>query len=93
MPVSLPAQETGIATVALGELTVELRLEPLTITIRRGDRTVISGMTLFGRDGQGTDRLIDLTEGVIVDERLGPRLAVGPATITPSVRSISRSVP
>ncbi len=84
MPVSLPAQETGIATVALGELTVEVRLEPLTITIRRGERTVIGGMTLFGRDGQGTDRLIDLTEGVIVDERLGPRLAVGPATIVDS---------
>ena len=81
MPVSLPAQETGIATVARGGLTVEVRLEPLTITIRRGERTVIGGMTLFGRDGQGTDRLIDLTEGVIVDERLGPRLAVGPATI------------
>ena len=45
---------------------------------------MVGGMTLFDADGQGTDRLIELTEGVIVDEARGPRLAVGPATVVES---------
>jgi alpha-glucosidase (family GH31 glycosyl hydrolase) len=51
---------------------------------RQGDRTVIEGMRLWIREGTAADQLIQITEGVVITERLGPAIGIEP-TRTPSV--------
>ena len=57
-------------TLARGALTLEVDLDPLAIRVRRDHRPLIERLTLFTQGGQGADRLIELTEGVIVTEQL-----------------------
>jgi len=60
-------------TVALarGELAVEVRLKPFAVRLVRQDNPVIQELTLFAQEWSGGDRLIHLTEGVMVEEERG----------------------
>jgi alpha-glucosidase (family GH31 glycosyl hydrolase) len=70
MPVSV--QQTARAvTVSRGGLTVEVALNPLRVHVARHGRVLIDGLALFTQSGSGGDRLIQLTEGVIVEEERG----------------------
>jgi alpha-glucosidase (family GH31 glycosyl hydrolase) len=64
------AQEAGVLTLARGRLVVEVGLDPLLIRLSRDGESLIDDLTLFTQEGEGKDRLIELTEGVIVTERL-----------------------
>jgi alpha-glucosidase (family GH31 glycosyl hydrolase) len=65
----------------LDRLKVEATLEPLELRVRRDGTPLIDGLTLFTQQGEGGDRLIELTEGVLVSEQRGEPAAVGPATV------------
>ena len=75
------ATEAGIATVKRGELTVDVGLDPLSISVRRGGVAVVDRLELFTQAGGGSDRLIDLTEGVLVEETREDAQALGPGTV------------
>jgi len=64
-------------TVALarGELAVEVRLKPFAVRLVRQDNPVIQDLTLFAQEWSGGDRLIHLTEGVMVEEERGEPVA------------------
>jgi alpha-D-xyloside xylohydrolase len=67
------AQEAGVVTLARGGLRVEVSLDPLSIRVARDGLQVIDDLVLFTEAGGGADRLIELTEGVLVEEvREGP---------------------
>jgi alpha-glucosidase (family GH31 glycosyl hydrolase) len=57
-------------------LTVVVSLDPLALTVSRRDRELIGELTLFTQPGRGRDRLIELTEGVLVEEELGERAPI-----------------
>ncbi len=84
----MPASATrpGSRRWRADELRVEVRLDPLAICVRRGGRTLIDGLALWTRAGTGRDRLITLTEGVVVEETRELAVALGPATVTASGR-------
>ena len=62
--------ERGAGTVlmASGELEVKVTLDPLLITVERRGEAVFGGMRLALRGGSGSERLIHLTEGVVLEE-------------------------
>jgi alpha-glucosidase (family GH31 glycosyl hydrolase) len=72
---------TGPVEVALGCLAARVRLDPLAITVDRDGRALIGDLTLFTQDGSGGDQLIQLTEGVLVNEELGERAPIGSASV------------
>ncbi|MFI5122149.1 MAG: hypothetical protein ACHQJ5_04580, partial [Vicinamibacteria bacterium] len=90
MPVSVQAQQAGIARLERGGLTVEVTLDPLSIAVRRAGRPLVDGLTLFTQEGAGRDRLIELTEGVLVEETREPRREVGPATVVDAAAGVLR---
>lgn len=69
-PVTLE-QGTGTVRLARGPVGAEVRLDPFSVRVERSGAELIAGITPFARDGDGGDRLIHLTEGVLVEESLG----------------------
>ncbi len=67
VPVKLD-QGARTVTLAGGRLAVEVGLSPLTIRLTRRGAAVIQELTLFAQEWSGGDRLIHLTEGVLVEE-------------------------
>ncbi|MGH2953769.1 MAG: TIM-barrel domain-containing protein [Solirubrobacterales bacterium] len=82
MPVVSSDQTPGAAALARGHLTVRVRLDPLSLCIERNGRPLIDGVTLHTQPGSGGDRLIQLTEGVLVEEDRGQPVAIAAATVT-----------
>src|SRR6476620_3585273 len=65
----------------LGPLRVEISLAPLSIHVRRAGRRLHRALTVWACEAIVCDRFVQVTEGVIADERLGfPERAVA-ATI------------
>lgn len=59
-------------------LRIEIGLTPLRIHVRRAGRRLLRGVTGWAVDGEVRDRFVQVTEGVIADERLGfPEWVVG----------------
>jgi alpha-glucosidase (family GH31 glycosyl hydrolase) len=75
------AQEAGVMRLARGAITVEIALEPLTVGIDREGRTLVDHLRLFTQAGSGRDRLIELTEGVLVNETVSEPEPLARATI------------
>jgi alpha-glucosidase (family GH31 glycosyl hydrolase) len=67
------------STLALdrGSVRIGVRLDPLTLDVTRGGTAVISGARPWLADGVVRDRFVQITEGVLADEDLGPALRVG----------------
>jgi alpha-glucosidase (family GH31 glycosyl hydrolase) len=80
-------QEAGAVALTRGELVVEVRLDPLAVNVRRRGAALIEGLTLFVQPGEGRDHLIDLTEGVLVEEELGERIRIERATLGDATES------
>src|SRR5918996_1769485 len=80
MAVSL---ERGSGTVVLErcQLRVEIRLEPFSVRVSRRGIDLFDGITLFTQPGEGEDRFIQLTEGVIPEERRGEPTPIGDARV------------
>ena len=67
-----------------GPLRVEISLAPLRIHVRRAGRRLLRALTVWACEGEVRDRFVQVTEGVIADERLGfPERAVA-ATVAAS---------
>jgi Glycosyl hydrolases family 31 len=68
------AVQRGTESIALvrGHVRVEVALEPFSIRIERAGVGLVEDGGLWARDGSGGDRLITLTEGVLIEEELGP---------------------
>jgi alpha-glucosidase (family GH31 glycosyl hydrolase) len=75
------AQEAGVVTLARGRLRVEVSLDPVSIRVSREGRALIEDLILFTEAGAGHDRLIELTEGVLVEEVRDEPIALGAATV------------
>ena len=77
----MSATATGDRVLELGPLRVEIALAPLSIHVRRAGRRLLRALTVWACEGEVRDRFVQVTEGVIADERLGfPERAVA-ATI------------
>jgi alpha-glucosidase (family GH31 glycosyl hydrolase) len=75
------APATGDRVLEHGPLRVEISLAPLSVHVRRAGRRLLRGLTVWACEGEVRDRFVQVTEGVIADERLGfPERAVA-ATI------------
>ena len=70
VPVRLE-QNARMVTLARAQLVVEVGLSPLTIRLARRGGWLIQELTLFAQEWSGGDRLIHLTEGVMVEEERG----------------------
>jgi alpha-glucosidase (family GH31 glycosyl hydrolase) len=75
MPVSVE-QTARAVTLTREAVTVEVGLEPLRVRVARLGRPLIDGLTLFTQPGSGHDRLIELTEGVLVEEERGDAVEI-----------------
>src|ERR671934_1350551 len=59
------------------QVRIEIALAPLTIHVRRSGRRLLRALTVWACDGEVRDRFVQVTEGVVADERLGfPERAV-----------------
>jgi alpha-glucosidase (family GH31 glycosyl hydrolase) len=58
--------------LARDEVSVGVALDPAALTVRRGGRTLISELSLWSADGSIHDRFVQITEGVLPEERLEP---------------------
>jgi hypothetical protein len=67
----MSATATGHRVLELGTLRVEIVLAPLSIHVRRAGRRLLRGLTVWACEGEVRDRFVQVTEGVIADERLG----------------------
>ena len=54
---------------------------PFRLAIARDDETIVDDLAPWAADGESRDRFVQLTEGVIAEEQLGPRLEVVHAEI------------
>jgi alpha-glucosidase (family GH31 glycosyl hydrolase) len=63
---------TESISLARGPLRVEIGLDPFSIRVERGGVSLIAEGWLWAQAGSGGDRLITLTEGVLVEEDRGP---------------------
>ena len=80
----MSATATGDRVLERGPLRVEIGLAPLSIHVRRAGRRLLRALTVWACEGEVRDRFVQVTEGVIADERLGfPERAVA-ATIAAS---------
>ena len=71
-----------------GPLRVEIGLAPLSIHVRRAGRRLLRALTVWACEGEVRDRFVQVTEGVIADERLGfPERAVAAAVAAADERS------
>jgi alpha-glucosidase (family GH31 glycosyl hydrolase) len=74
--------DLGTTVLELGALRVELALTPLRIDVRRGGRRLLRGVGVWACEGEVRDRFVQVTEGVIADERLGfPERAVAATAV------------
>src|SRR5919198_853536 len=88
------ATTTGELTLDHAQLSVEIALAPLTIHVRRSGRRLLRALTVWACEGEVRDRFVQVTEGVVADERLGfPERAVearvaaaGPRGARPALR-------
>jgi alpha-glucosidase (family GH31 glycosyl hydrolase) len=70
-------------------LRVEIRLTPLTIHVRRAGRRLLRAVTVWACEGEVRDRFVQITEGVVADERLGfPERAVAANVADADSRSV-----
>jgi alpha-glucosidase (family GH31 glycosyl hydrolase) len=74
-------QEAQPLALARGEMDVQVELDPLRVRISRAGRLLVSDLCLFTQDGEGSDRLIELTEGVIPEEERGAVSVLASATV------------
>ena len=65
--------ERDARTVRLdrGRLAVEVALDPLRVSINRAGGPVVDDLRLGLRSGSGSERLIQITEGVVPEETWG----------------------
>src|SRR3984957_10506741 len=68
------AISAGVEQVVLerGSLRIELELRPFAFTIRHAGRRVIRAGGVWVADGTSQDHFVQMTEGVIPNEQLGP---------------------
>src|ERR1700729_1075717 len=55
-----------------GRLRVEIALQPLELTVRRGGRRLVRSLGAWVADGTVQDNFIQFTEGVVAHEELAP---------------------
>ena len=85
MPASpLPAKASK-PVLERGGLRVVVGLHPPRLSVRRQGRRLLRGAHVWAADGEVLDRFLQLTEGVIAEEALGPR----ERGVTATVRSRS----
>ncbi|MDQ6749233.1 MAG: hypothetical protein M3Z33_00535 [Actinomycetota bacterium] len=70
MQLDLDAPATFV--LASGRVRVEVKRHPFALTVWRRDRCVVANLRLWVADGTAADRLITVTEGVVVEEALEP---------------------
>jgi len=69
-------------------LRVEVALAPLRIHVRRDGRRLLRALTVWACEGEVRDRFVQVTEGVIADERLGfPERAVAATVADANARA------
>jgi hypothetical protein len=68
-------------TLRRGRLQVDVRERPFGVRIVRDGESLISDLALFIQPGRGADRLIELTEGVLVEEERGEAEAIPHAAV------------
>ncbi len=73
-PLATPPKPSATRDRGFGEL----QPGPAGLDWNVGGREVLSGLRLWVREGTAADQLIQLTEGVIVSERLGPPVEIEP---------------
>ena len=75
----MSATASGDRVLAHGGLRIEIGLAPLRIHVRRAGRRLLRALTVWACEGEVRDRFVQVTEGVIADERLGfPERVVRP---------------
>ena len=78
----------GDRVLERGPLRVEIGLAPLSIHVRRAGRRLLRALTVWACEGEVRDRFVQVTEGVIADERLGfPERAVAATVAAADERS------
>ena len=74
-----------------GAVEVEIGLDPLAITVRRGGRRLVRDLSVHLLDGVVGDQFVQWTEGVLAHEDLEdpvrPRAAQAEATATATARA------
>jgi alpha-glucosidase (family GH31 glycosyl hydrolase) len=75
------AHRAGLLTLARDGVVVEVDLDPLAFRVRRRGVVLVDKLTFFTQAGSGEDRLIELTEGVLVAEQREPEVALGAAVV------------
>ena len=84
----MTATASGDRVLAHGGLSVEIALAPLSIHVRRAGRRLLRALTVWACEGEVRDRFVQVTEGVIADERLGfPERPVAAAVTAADERS------
>src|SRR5512133_3884132 len=82
----MTATAMGELVIEQAKLRVEVSLAPLTIHVRRDGRRLLRALTVWACEGEVRDRFVQVTEGVVADERLGfPERAV--AANVPEIRT------
>jgi alpha-glucosidase (family GH31 glycosyl hydrolase) len=81
MPAVSSDQTAGAATLARGQLSVRVQLDPLSVSIERNGRRLIDAVAFHTQPGSGGDRFIQPTEGVLVEEDRGQPVAIAAATV------------
>ncbi len=74
--------EAGDAELVRGALRVRVACDPFSLSIDRGDRTLVSGLTLWAAEGVSEDHFVQTTEGVIASERLEEVEEIAEAEVT-----------
>ena len=71
--------EQGAGTLRLARegVEVEIELDPLALRVSRLGRVLLDGMRLGVREGSGSERLVQLTEGVVPEEAWDEREPLG----------------
>ena len=77
----MSATAAGELVIEQGPVRVEISLAPLRIHVRRAGRRLLRALTVWACEGEVRDRFVQVTEGVIADERLGFPERVVAATI------------
>ena len=85
----MSATATGDRVLERGPLRVEIGLAPLSIHVRRAGRRLLRALTVWACDGEVRDRFVQVTEGVIADERLGFPERVVAATVAAAARRLT----
>src|SRR6266542_3814439 len=76
-----PTMPASTLAMDRGAVRIGVRLDPLTLDVTRDGTAVISGARPWLADGVARDRFVQITEGVLPAEDLGPALRVGDAEV------------